>query len=335
MRYRHLLSFAILSFIVTYAHAQVGQPGMDPGQFGNVHVHVVYADNRAAGLQLRVRLMSGSGSTPVTENFTDEQGRAEFSRVPIGQYHVIVTGEGIEETESEEFEVDRRKMSQDLFITVRSGREGDSNQMGPASSSVAAVDLNVPDNARKEFDEASKAMAGQEWAKAILRLKHAIALYPQYAPAYNNMGVAYGRMNDSAQEREALEKAISLNDHFVPAFVNLAKLSLRERDSVRAETLLESALRAEPSNAENMTLLAEAQLLNKHYEAAITSARSVHAIPHQKLAVVHYIAARAFEHENRLQDARAELQIFLIEEPTGARADDVREEIAKLKNGQP
>jgi tetratricopeptide (TPR) repeat protein len=333
MLYRHLLSFAILSFIVTYAHAQVGQPGMDPDQFGNVHVHVIYTDNRAAGLQLRVRLMSGSGSTPVTENFTDEQGRAEFSRVPIGRYHMIVTGEGIEETDSGGFEVDRRKMSQDLFITVR--KEVNPNQMGPASSSVAAVDLNVPDNARREFDDASKAMAGQEWAKAILRLKHAIAIYPQYAPAYNNMGVAYGRMNDSAREREALEKAISLNDHFVPAFVNLAKLSLRERDSVRAETLLESALRAEPSNAENMTLLAEAQLLNKHYEAAITSARNVHAIPHQKLAVVHYIAARAFEHENRLQDARAELQIFLIEEPTGARADDVREEIAKLKNGPP
>jgi Tfp pilus assembly protein PilF len=333
MLHRHLLIFGVFSFVAADANPVLGQQGMDSSSVGNVHVHVVYPSDRAAGLHLRVRLMSGG--SPLSENFTDEQGRTEFTRVPIGQYHVIVSGEGIEEADSGEFEVDRRKASQDLFITVRSSKEANSNQMAPGSPSVAAVDLNVPDSARKEFDEASKAMASQEWTKAVVRLKRAISIYPQYAPAYNNMGVAYGRMNDPAQEREALEKAISLNDHFVPAFINLAKLCLRERDSLRAEILLENAVRAEPNSAETMTLLAEAHLLNKHYDAAIAGARNVHAIPHQNLAVVHYIAARAFEHENRLEEARAELEIFLTEEPTGARADQVRQEIARLKNGQP
>jgi tetratricopeptide (TPR) repeat protein len=333
MLYRHLLIFGMFFVVAANAKALPGQQGMDSSTVGNVHVHIVYPNDRSAGLHLRVRLVS-SGNTPISENFTNDQGRAEFSQVPVGQYHVIVTGDGIDETDSGEFEIDRRKTSQDLFITVRSS-ESNSKQATTGLGSVAAVDLNVPDSARKEFDEASKAMAGQEWTKAIQRLKHAISIYPQYAPAYNNMGVAYGRMNDPAQEHEALEKAISLNDHFVPAFVNLAKLCLREHDSVRAETLLENALRVEPANAETMTLLAEAQLLNKHYDAAITSARNVHAIPHQNLAVVHYIAARAFEHENRQQDARAELEVFLIEEPTGARADHVREEVAKLKSGRP
>jgi tetratricopeptide (TPR) repeat protein len=333
MLYRHLLIFGMSSLVATSAGALPGQHGMDSSTVGNVHVHVIYPNDRAAGLHLRVRLMSGSSSTPVSENFTNDQGVTEFSRIPVGEYHVIVTGEGIEDSDSGEFEIDRRKTSQDLFITVRSSESNTHSNAG-GSSSVAAVDLNVPDSARKEFDEASKAMAGQDWTKAIQRLKRAVSIYPQYAPAYNNMGVAYGRMNDPAQEREALEKAISLNDHFVPAFVNLAKLCLRERDSVRAETLLDSALRVEPSNAENMALLAEAQLLNKHYDAAITSARSVHAIAHQNLAVVHYIAARAFEHQNRLQDALAELQLFLTEEPQGARADHVREEIARIQHTQ-
>jgi Flp pilus assembly protein TadD len=334
MLYRHLLVLGMFSFVATSANLPLRQQGMDPSQYGNVHVHVVYPNDRGAGLHLRVRLMSGSGGTPISENFTNDQGRAEFTQVPIGQYHVIVTGEGIEEADSGVFEVDRRKMSQDLFITVRSS-ESNTLSSASGSSSVAAVDLNVPDSARKEFDEASKAMAGQDWTKAIQRLKRAISIYPRYAPAYNNMGVAYGRMNDPAKEREALEKAISLNDHFVPALVNFAKLCLRERDSVRAETLLENAFRAEPTNAETMTLLAEAQLLNKHYDAAVTSARNVHAIPHQHLAVVHYIAARALEHENHLPEALAELHVFLMEEPSGARANHVREEIAKLENGRP
>jgi len=334
MLYRHLLLFGILALIVDTADAQVGQPGMDPSQFGNVHVHVVYPNDRSAGLQLRVRLMSGSGSTPVSENFTNDQGRAEFTRVPIGSYHVIVTGEGIEDTDSGEFEIDRRKTSQDLFITVRSS-ESAAHSGGGGSSSVAAVDLNVPDSARKEFEKANEDMARHNWTSALQRLNRAISAYPQYAPAYNNLAAVYGHLNDPSHQREALEKAVELNDHLVPALVNLAKLCFQDKNAARAETLLENASRAEPNNPETMTLLAQAQLLNKHFDGAIATARNVHAIPHQNLAVVHYIAARAFERENRLQEALAELQIFLTEESSGPRADHVREEIAKLKSGQP
>ncbi len=98
--------------------------------------------------------------------------------------------------------------------------------------------------------------------------------------------------------------------------------------------MLTNATRAEPSNAGTMTLLAQAQLLNKHFDAAVATAHSVHAMPHQNFALVHYIAARALERENRLQDALAELQVFLTEEPKGARADHVREEIAEIQHPQ-
>jgi Tfp pilus assembly protein PilF len=335
MRYRHFSALPIVGLLVLSARAQVGQPGMDSAGFGNVRIHVEYPDNHAAGMHLRVQLMSGSGSTPVAENFTTDQGTAEFTRVPVGDYHVVVSGEGIRTADSGPFEVDRRKVSQSLFVTVHSSNEPDSQRVAAASPSVAAVDLNVPEAARKEFDKATKAIADQNWTKALHELNRAISLYPRYAPAYNNLGVAYGHMNDAAHERDALEKAISLNDHFVPAYVNLAKLCLKQQNSAQAETLLENVNRLEPANAETLTLLAEAQLLNKHYDAAISSAQSVHAVQHQNLAVAHYIAARAFEHENRLPEALAELQLFLKEEPAGERANHVREEITQIQHARP
>jgi hypothetical protein len=61
----------------------------------------------------------------------------------------------------------------------------------------------------------------------------------------------------------------------------------------------------------------------------------VHSIPHQGLALIHFIAARAFESLNRPQDALMELQMFLTEEPKGVRADHVRDEIARIKSRQP
>ncbi len=333
MQFRHQLAFAILLFLPPCACAQVGTAGMDPAQFGNVHVHVVYPSDRSAGLHLRVRLLSGGGM-PMGESLTNDQGIAEFTGVPIGDYHIVVSGEGIQEADSGEFELDRRKTSQDLYITVRS-TASDANQPVGGAPTVAAVDLNVPPEAQKEFDLASKQMADQDWAKAVDRLKNAISIYPRYASAYNNLGVAYGRLNQPDEERAALKKAVELDDHLVQAFVNLAKMSLREHDSAQAESLLEKAARADFANAETLTLLAEAQLLNKHYDAAIATARSVHSMPHQNFAVVHYIAARSFEHEHRQQDALSELQLCLTEEPQGARADHVREEIARLKSRQP
>jgi tetratricopeptide (TPR) repeat protein len=320
MRYSHLLIFAFLFSYV--ARAQ------------DINVHIVYADGRAAGPNLRVRLMSGGSSTPVSEIFTNGRGEAAFYASKGGIYHVVVSGDGIEEADSGGFEVETRNTTQQLYLAVLS-TASTSKQTAGGPQSVSAVDLNVPKGAKKEFDEGNKAMASQDWAKAIQRLERAIAIYPQYALAYNNIGVAYGRMNEPAKERAALEKAIGLNDHFVPAYLNLAKMSLREQDAARAETLLESALRAEPQNVETMTLLVEAQLLNKQYDAAIDGASKVHALPHQNFAVVHYIAARAYERQNQPQGALAELQIFLTEEPNGARADHVREEITQIKKSQP
>ena len=331
MQSRHLLRLGMILVVLLIAGSQSRPQGVDNSSAGNVRVHVVYPNDRGAGLHLRVQLMSSSGSTPVSENFTNDQGVTEFVRVPVGDYHVLVTGDGIGEADSGPFEVDRRKMSQTLYITVHNLKEVNSNPVTRSALSVAAVDLNVPDTARREFDKATKAMAEQNWTKAQQLLSRAISIYPQYAPAYNNLGVVYGHLNDAVHEREALEKAMGLNEHFAPAFVNLAKLCLRERNSTQAETLLESASRVEPSNAETLTLLAEAQLLNKHFDAAITIAHNVHVMPHEHLAVVHYVAARALEHENRLAEALAELQIFLTEEPQGTRADHVREEIEQLQ----
>ena len=294
-------------------------------------MHVVLTNERSAGLHLRVQLMGGSGSTPVSEAFTDDRGEVDFNIVPIGEYHVIVTGSEIETADSGMFEVDRRRMSQAIFITVHFKDESKSNDAALSKNPVAAVDLEIPAEAKKEFDKASDAMARQDWPGAEEKLKQATTIYPRYALAYNNLAVVYGHMNDGARQREALEKALALNDRFVPALVNLAKLCFQDGNSARAETLLEGALRADPNNTNTMMLLAQAQLLNKQFDAAIATVHTAHGMPHQGLAVIHFIAARAYERENRPQEALGELHMFLTEEPTGTRADQVRAEITRIE----
>ena len=147
------------------------------------------------------------------------------------------------------------------------------------------------------------------------------------------MAAAHVRLGEWTQAREALQKATTVDDHFAPGFVNLGHLEERDHSFQAAEDDYAKAAALDPGNVRTMTYLCRAQLLDKHYDAAIATAQRVHGMPHDKLAIVHYIAARAYQHENRKADAIAEFKIMLQEEPSGARADEVRKELAELDKG--
>jgi len=322
--YRSLLLAAALSV------ALAPSPQAQLTGVGNLRIHVTYANDRSASRNLLVQLMSGSSSTPIATNYTNDTGTTEFSAVPVGVYHVVVTGDGIQRTEGPMFEVDPRKVTQSEWVTVRRLDEAaDKHSSSPPT--VNAAELQVPDKARKEFRKASEAMSREDWNKARDDLLKAVALYPNYAAAYNNLGVVYSRLNQPAQESDALQKAIAADDHYTPAYVNFGELCIRQNDYAGAERQLQKAIELDPQNAKAYMLLADAQLLNGEYDAAIASAKQAHALPHDKLVLTHYILAKAYEHQNRTQDAIAELQAFLKEEPQGPRADHMREEMKQLQ----
>jgi tetratricopeptide (TPR) repeat protein len=301
-------------------------------QTGNIHVDVTYPDDRAAGAQLRVGLISGSNGNQIAETFTNDRGQATFLNVALGNYHVSVSGEGIQATQSETFEVDARKVTQSILVRVQPAPENaEANATKAGGSTISASDLRMPKKASQEFDKATKLIAQQQWQKAIDQLNKALALYPAYAEAYNNLGVVYARLGDSDKEREALQKAIAANARFAPALVNLARMEMKEQNFAAAEAHLNQATAADPTDARTLTLLAQAQLLDHHYEDAIASAGKVHAMSHDSYALVHYLAARACERLNRLPDAVRELKLFLTEEPSGERATAARQEMAAIQ----
>ncbi len=333
MLYRRLLLCLFLVSALAQAQRSTGVP--DRSNVGNVTIRVLHSDDRSAGSQLTVQLMSGAGSLPVATAFTDDSGIARFNDVRVGMYHAVVTGNDIEPADSGSFEVDARKNAQTQFVSVRRLQSQNQYQPGSRSATVAAADLNVPDDARKEFDKGLDAIQHQDWKKAEERLKKAIAIYPDYASAYNNLSVVYGQLKDTAQEREALEKAVVLNDHFGVALVSLAKICYHAHEFSRAETLLNKAAAAEPANTQTLLLLAQAQLVNQHYDATIATVRRIHSLPHEHLALAHYIAAEAYERQNQRADAVAQLKVFLNEEPDSPRSSQVRDQLGKLQSAQP
>ena len=321
------LSVILILLLVPWASAQLSS-----GSVGNVRVKLVYSDGRACSIQAHVQLMGDAGSTRVLEGFTDDGCTIEFNAVRVGMYHVVVSGEGIESADSGAFELDSRKVTQSLEVVVT--RVSETNAVVPTNPhghTVAAEDLNIPRDARKEFDKASDFMAKENWKKAVEHLNKALVIYPKYAEAYNNLGVIRGKLGDRPGEREALQKAVSLNDHLAPAYVNLAKMAIADHALPDAETLLNKATAADPSDAQTLVLLANVELLNQHLDAAIANCRKVHAMSQNSHALAHYVAGRALEHENHPKEAVVEFRMFLQEEPSGPRADAVRKEMGSLQ----
>jgi tetratricopeptide (TPR) repeat protein len=332
MQYRWLAPLFVPLLLINGQAQFRGGNGMGMN-VGNVQVHVTLDNDRWAGPYLLVRLMQGSSDSVVSTTYTDDRGEARFMAVALGDYHVQVSGDGIQTTDSETFEVDNRKMTQSQYIVVRktAGDTGPTPVSGH-SGTVSAADLNVPDKARKELDKANEAMALHDWKKAKEHLDKALALDPNYVTAYNNLAVLYAKTDDVANEEQALKKAVTLDEHFAPALLNYAKLCIRQKNFPQAEKLLEKAAAQDPDNPESLLLLADSQYMNRHFDAAIATAAKAHTSSRDHAAFVHYIAARAYQQENRQTQAVAEFQLFLKEEPKGPRADHVRADIAKLQS---
>ena len=259
-------------------------------------------------------------------NTTNSSGTAEFEGVGPGNYHVRVSGDGIQTTESDTVTVQGTTVFESVTVVVHNIEVG-----SPGSPSVAVVDLNVPKDAAKEYDHGNEEMARKHWNKAMDHFNKAIEIYPQYSSAYNNLAACYEKLGQKDRQREALQKAISANDHCVPAMVNLAYMAVDDKNLPEAVNLLNKAAAADPNYVEALVLMARVDFMQARYDDAIAAAHKVHSLPHEHFAIVHYTAAGAFEREGRLPEAIAELQLYLKEEPTGPRSDSVRKAIAAFQ----
>jgi len=317
--------FAVFLLLTTAAVAQINNDSSDRRA---VRIQLVMPQGKICDSQTRAVLVSTAGLS-IGEAFTDGGCTVEYSSVPNGSYHLVVSGNGVAESGSESFEVGSQD-NQTFEVRVNPPpKSGSAAKNG--GTLVSAAELNIPKKAKKEFDRAGDSMAAENWPQAIEHLNQAIAIDPEFVDAYNNLGVVYARMGDRAREREILLKAIGLNDHYAPAYVNLARADIAEHSFSHAEELLNKAAAIDPTDVVTLVLLADMQLRNRHFDQLMDTCSRAHATRQSQHSIAHYLAALAYEQENRLPDAMAELKMFLAEEVDGPRATAARKEMAALK----
>jgi tetratricopeptide (TPR) repeat protein len=95
---------------------------------------------------------------------------------------------------------------------------------------VAASELAVPKDAKKEYGKACEALAGRKNVDAEKHLRKATDLFPQYSASWVLLGQMLEQQSNLSGSREACLKATAASPHNIQAYLCLADIGLRQGD---------------------------------------------------------------------------------------------------------
>lgn len=259
-------------------------------------------------------------------------GSFEFKNVPGGNFTITVESPGYETVE-QSVDVDSSFAGSANFVIVTMGHrlpEGDQPPANPQDTVVSAADFNIPKEAVKELEKASRESQNKKPEKAVEHLKKAIAIHPNFYQAYNNLAVQYLRLGKPSEAIEAFEKSTSINPKNGTAYRNLGIIHLNHGDARKSLDMLRKALELEPNHGQTHLYLGEAYFQMGQYVLAITSYQNA-ALYEPKLQNAHLRMGHCYVQIGRAADALKEFELFLAAEPKSEHADEVRAFISQLR----
>jgi len=207
-------------------------------------------------------------------------------------------------------------------------------RVGPHEGvSVSAAQLNIPADAKKEYENGEASAAKRKWPRAEEHFKAALALYPQYAMAWSELGQALMEQDRLDDARGALEKALLADASYGKAMVQLAAVSgLQNRwDDERRNS--EEAIRLNPAEFPAAYYYqAEATYhIGKLEDAERFTRRALQLDPGITCPESLVLLGQIFEKQGNPKDAAIEYRNYLKIAPKGTRASEAKEKLAQWK----
>ena len=113
----------------------------------------------------------------------------------------------------------------------------------------------IPAKARKAYLRGKKLARSGKYAEAAVQFEAAVQYDPQFASAYNDLGVEYGRLGRLSQAQAALQHAVELDPNSWEAFFNLGYAAFLRGDLAAAEQNARRAVELSKTDASAHLLL--------------------------------------------------------------------------------
>jgi len=189
----------------------------------------------------------------------------------------------------------------------------------------------IPPAARKEFEAGKRRMDAHDAAGSVPHFQKAIALYPQYAEAYQLLGVVHLE-NGKLQEAEPeLQKATDIEPNLSTAHFALGVCRNLMAKYAEAETALLRGLELDPEAADGHYELAKTYWVLQRVPDSETHAKKAVTLK-PDLAGAHILLGDIDLHKRDAQGALKEYQEGLRLDPKGPMAEGTQVMVKKIQD---
>jgi tetratricopeptide (TPR) repeat protein len=324
------LRMLVLAFLTLPLNTYAQRSGAQAQQMGlEINVQVRTADGRPAppGIHLALELAEGG---PVEDSATQAGGRCHFVPPTSGSYLVRLKEPGYKQLASRVDLISTPKGYVALTLQPIPGAAPPEAPKDATGAAVSAADLAVPDDAKKEFEAAQKALDAKDLDSGIAHLKKATELYPNFPQAYATMGAAYLEQKKYKEAQGALEKAVQLDPKAAGAYIELGATLNQLKDYPGAVTALTKGLDLNADVPAGDYELAKAYMAQQQWQNAESPLRKVIAAQ-PDMASAHVMLGNVLLKKGDGPGALNEFQTYLKLDPNGPSAPGVREVIPKIE----
>ena len=303
-------------------------PAAAAAQGGSISGNVVLPNGAYLNERARITLKTDRG---VKSNvYTDNQGHFQFNGLTPTVYEIVVEADG------DRFEIAR--VTVEVFPggpSILNISLKEKKPSGPQSSATAVstgeLDQAIPTQAKREFERASDASKSGRTEEAIGHLRNAIALYPTYLMAHNDLGAQLldqGKLDEAAAE---FRRAIQIDSKAFNPCLNLGIVLVQQRKFSEAAETLKTALALQPNSPAAILYHGLALEGTNDLNGAERELATAHDLGGPPYAIALYHLGQIYMNKGEREQARKAFEGYVREAPGGPNATQARKMIGILK----
>jgi Tfp pilus assembly protein PilF len=275
----------------------------------------------------------GAASPFQAQTESDDNGRFQFRKLRAGTYTIVVniTGHG-EARQTAEVGPGTADAHRRVFLKLHfTDADFAFDDMVRRQYSISTQQLAIPDKALRDYREAFSDLEKRDAERAVKRLEEAVALAPQFTDAWNELGTIAYQTEQYERAEKYFRTALQQDSSAYEPLVNLGGVLINTHKLDEALMYNQDAVLMRPNDA-----LANSQLGLTYFEVNNFDLAVKYLEIARRLDPAHFSHPQlvlAEIHLRRGENGAAAdvLEDFLRHHPDDARAQKMRESIAKLR----
>jgi len=327
-----VLTLAVL-ILCGSASAQIGRPTIpedsDRTARGSIRGRIVLPGGAFVNESIKITLLTLRETISVI--YADTQGQFEFPGLAPGNYQLEIEGDRQRfEVSTEPVQVFKGTPS---IVTLTLKEKASPVKISSATKTASVTELtqSIPSGAKREFERASKLTSEGKAEEAIVHLRKAIALYPEFVMARNDLGaqlLGLGKLDDAADE---LRKAIALDQKAFNPKLNLGIVLVQQHHFAEASEVLNQALSLDAGSPDARLYSGIALMALGSPDAAEKDLRTAYSLGGTPYALALFHLGQLYMNKGDRESARRAFAEYLRDLPNADNADQVRKMIAMLR----